>query len=83
MCAMTASTRLASKYLLRGVSWLLLAVAGLAFLVGGRAISEFGKTDRIVAEMEGIGLAIVTGGLGLVAKTAAENLDEDEDSSGQ
>jgi hypothetical protein len=83
MSAMTATTRLASRYLLRGVSWLLLAVAGIAFLVGGRAISEFGKTDRVLAEMEGLGLAIVTGGLGLVAKTAADNLDQDEDSLGR
>jgi hypothetical protein len=80
---MTASTTSTLKLLLRGVSWLLLAVAGFAFWVGDRAISEFAKTDRILAEMEGIGLAIVTGALGFVAKNAADHLDEGQDSSGQ
>ena len=80
---MSASTRSALKALLRGVSWLLLVVAGLAFLVGGRAISEFAKTDRILAEMEGILLAVVVGALGFAAKTAADNLDEGKDSSSQ
>src|SRR4029077_5645510 len=76
MSSMTASTRSALKVLLRGVSWLLLVVAGLAFWVGGWAISDFAKTDRIFAEMEGITLAVVVGGLGFAAKTAADNLDE-------
>jgi len=83
MSSLTASTRSALKALLRGVFWLLLVVAGLAFLVGGRASSEFAKTDRILAEMEGIALAVVVGALGFAAKTAADNLDEGKDSSGQ
>jgi len=58
-------------------------IAGLAFWAGGRAISGFGKTDRILAEMEGMALAVVTGALGFAAKTAADNLDEGKDSSGQ
>jgi hypothetical protein len=57
----------------------MLVVAGLAFWVGGRAISEFGKTDRILSEMEGVVLAVVAGGLGFAAKTAADVLDEGED----
>ena len=61
----------------------MLVVAGLAFWVGGRAISEFAKTDRILAEMEGITLAVVVGALGFAARTAADNLAEGEDSSGQ
>jgi hypothetical protein len=80
---MIASTTSALKLLLRGVAWLLFAVACFAFLVGGRAISEFTKTNRILAEMEGIGLAVVTGALGFLAKTVGKNLDEGEDSSGQ
>ena len=80
---MTASTRSALKAVLRGVSWLLLVVAGLAFWVGGRVITEFSKTDRMFAEMEGIGLAVVAGALGFAAKTEADNLDEGKDSSGQ
>jgi len=83
MSSRTASTRSALTVLLRGVSWLLLAVAGLAFWVGGRAISEFSKTDRIFAEMEGIALAVVVGALGFAAKTVADNLEEGKDSSSQ
>jgi hypothetical protein len=49
--------------------------------VGGRAISEFTRTDRILAEMMGLGLAAVTGALGFVAKTKADDLDADEDAS--
>jgi hypothetical protein len=60
-----------------------LSVAGLAFWVGGRAISEFTKTDRTLAEMLGIAIAFVSGMLGLVAKNTAEGLDEGEDSSAQ
>lgn len=78
---MTASTRLALASFLRGIAWSLFGVAGLAFWVGGRAISEFTRTDRILAEMMGLGLAAVTGALGFVAKTKADDLDADEDAS--
>jgi hypothetical protein len=57
-------------------------IAGLLFLVGGRAISEFTKTDCVLAEMLGIGMAFVFGIFGMVAKNAAYNLD-DEDSAGR
>jgi hypothetical protein len=70
------------KTLLRGVAQLLFVIAGLSFLVGGRAISIFAKTERVLAEAEGIGLAVVCGGLGFLAKSVGDNLD-DEDSSGQ
>jgi hypothetical protein len=49
----------------------------------GREVSAFAKTDRMFAEMEDIGLAVVVGALGFAAKTAADNLDEGKDSSGQ
>ena len=57
-------------------------IAGLLFFVGGRVISEFTKTDRVSAEMVGIGSAFVFGIFGMVAKNASDNLD-DEDSTGQ
>ena len=76
---MNASTKSAVKALLRGVSWILFVIAGFAFLVGGRAISEFAKTERVLAEMEGLGLAVVCGGLGLWAKSTADDFDEGED----
>jgi hypothetical protein len=81
--SMTRSTRSALKATLRGVSWLLLVVAGLTFWVGGRVIAEFAKTDWMFAEMEGISLAVAVGALGFAAKTAADNLDEERDLSGQ
>jgi len=70
------------KSLLKGVSQALFVLGGLMFLVGGRAISEFTKTERILAEMLGIGLAVVFVILGMVAKGAADNLD-DEDAASQ
>jgi len=68
------------KYVLRGVAQILFVAAGLSFLWGGRAISEFTKTERIPAEIEGIGLAFVTGALGFLAKNAADDVGESKDS---
>jgi hypothetical protein len=45
-----------------GLASILFAIAGLAFWVGSRTINEFAKTDRMLAEMEGIGLATLSGG---------------------
>lgn len=70
------------KPLLKGASQLLFVIAGSLFLVGGRAISEFTKTDRVLAEVLGIGLAVVFVVLGIVAKNAANDLDK-EDSAAQ
>jgi hypothetical protein len=75
---MHVSTRSTIKSLLRGVSWLLFVSAGLAFWWGGRAISESAKTERMLAEMEGITLAPVCAGLGALAKAAADHLDDGE-----
>jgi len=70
------------KPLLKGTSQVLFAIAGLLFLVGGRAITEFTKTDRVLAEFLGIGLAVVFVVLGFVAKNAADDLNG-EDSAAQ
>ncbi len=56
---------------------MLFVIAGLLFFVGGRAISAFTQTDRVSAEMLGIGSAFVFGIFGMVAKNASDNLDED------
>ena len=53
-------TRSFWKAFLHGLAWVLFAIAGLAFWVGGRAISEFGKIDRILAEMLGLLIAAAT-----------------------
>jgi hypothetical protein len=57
---------------------MLFGIAGLLFFVGGRAISEFTKTDRVLAEMLGIGLAVVFGIFGMAAKNAADNRDDED-----
>jgi hypothetical protein len=61
------------------VSWMLLATAGLSFWAGGRLVTEFAKTDRILGEMLGLIGAVVVGGIGFVVKSAADNLDPDGD----
>ena len=71
---MTTATRSFWKAFLHGLAWILLAIAGLAFWVGGRAISEFGKIDRILSEMLGLGIAFATGALGYILKTMADDL---------
>jgi hypothetical protein len=75
---MNPSTRSTLKSFLQGIAWLLFAIAGLSFWVGGRALSEFTKTERTLAEMEGIGVAVVCAALGAWAKAAGDDSDEDE-----
>lgn len=68
------------KTFLHGVAWILFAIAGLAFWIGGRAISEFGKIDRMLSEMLGLGIAFATGALGYILKTKADDLGTEQDS---
>ncbi len=75
---MNAAARSAAILLLRGVAWVFFALAGLAFWFGGRAISEFGKTDRLLAEMEGLALILLFMGLGAIAEMAKNRLEEGE-----
>jgi len=79
----TAATRSFWKDFLQGLAWVLFAIAVLAFWVGGSAISEFGKIDRIVAEMLGLLIAAATGALGYVLKNFSDDLGSDQDSPGQ
>ena len=55
---------------------------GPAILVGGRAIFAFTKTEPVLAEMEGIGPGVVCGALALAAKSAEDDSNDGEDSSG-
>ena len=52
---------------------------GSIVLGGGRLVTEFAKTDRILGEMLGLIGAVVVGGIGFVVKSAADNLDPDGD----
>jgi hypothetical protein len=80
---MTAVTKSVLKVLLNGLAGILFAIAALAFWVGGRAISEFGRIDRILSEMLGLGIAVATGALGYILKTTADDLPGDADSPNQ
>jgi hypothetical protein len=75
---MKPTIKSAVKLLLQGVAWLLFAIAVLTFWLGGSVISVFAKTDRILAEMEGTGVAVLFAGLGTVAMFAEDHLEEDE-----
>jgi hypothetical protein len=57
-------------------------LAGFAFFFGGRAIAEFTTTKRLLAEVEGMGLAVLLGIIGFVVKRAADNLSDDKNASG-
>lgn len=80
---MTTATRSGLKGLFLGLSGLLLGIAGVSFWVGGRSISEFGKVDRVLAELLGLSIAFVTGALGYILKKVADGLAQSEDSAGQ
>ena len=68
-----------AKHALRGLSWLLFVVAGLLFWVGGRAISEFAKVERILAEFMGLLLAAGFTALGAIVKSSAGADEEDDE----
>ena len=68
------------KALLKGTSQLLFVLAGSLFFVGGLVINALTKTDRATAEMIAIAMAFVLAIFGVVAKNAADNV-EDEDPS--
>jgi hypothetical protein len=60
------------RRILQVVSKGLFGVAGLLFLFGGRAIQEFRHIDRMVAEMEGLGLCATVACLGIGVGAAAD-----------
>ena len=69
------------KALLQGLGWLLIVIGGLSFWVGGRALSEFGKIDRILGEMLGLIFAVACIAVGYVLKSFGEpdSAVEDQD----
>jgi len=71
------------KAFLHGLSWLFLGVAGMAFWAGGRAIHEFGKVDRLLAELIGLSIAVVMGAIGFVLKRTADGINTAEEQSDQ
>lgn len=65
--------RTGMKYFLRSLSSFLAVIAGLLFFFGGRAIHEFGKVGRSLAEILGIGLAFAC----LIAIAISKHVIED------
>jgi hypothetical protein len=68
-------TRSTLKYFLQGVSTVLIAIGGMSFFFGGRAIHVFGAVDRTLAEIIGIGVAFLCFILGVVAKYKIEDIE--------
>jgi hypothetical protein len=62
---------------LKGLVPVLLAIAGLLFLYGGRAIHEFWGVDRLFAEIIGLSLSVGFGIVGLVFKNMAGSDESD------
>ena len=59
------------KPIVNGLSWLLIAIGGLSFWVGGRALHEFAGIDGVIAEVEGLAGAAVLIALGAGLRVAA------------
>jgi hypothetical protein len=71
---MTISAKPVLNSVLRKVSQILFVAVLFVFYGGGRAIHEFAAQDRILAEMEGIGLAIALGAAGRPGKPLCASL---------
>lgn len=69
----TTKARLAS--LLNVAAYLLFVIAGMAFWFGGGLIHAVVQRDRVPAEAEGLGLAMLFGGIGALVKTIATRLE--------
>lgn len=65
--------------MLRGIARVFFVAAVVAFGFGGGVIhAVVPRTDRILAEIEGTGLAALCLGLGAIAKGAEEHLETGE-----
>jgi len=60
----------AMKLAVIGISWVLIAVGGMLFFIGGRALHELAGVDRLIAEIEGLAAAVVLVGLGAGIRVA-------------
>lgn len=73
---MNATTKASLGSLLNGAAWLFFGAGGLLFWFGGGLIHAIAQTERLLAEMEGIGLAMLFGIAGAIAKGVAIRLEE-------
>jgi hypothetical protein len=72
---MHATTKASLALLLNRVAYLFFVIAGIAFWFGGGLIHTMLQTDRVPSEAEGIGLAVLLGGIGAIVKTIATRLE--------
>jgi hypothetical protein len=76
---MNFSRRTKARSLLRGIAWLFFAIAGLAFWFGHGVIhAVVPRTDRILAEIKGMALALLCLGPGAIAKGIEDRLEAGE-----
>jgi hypothetical protein len=62
--------------LLKAFATACFVIGGIAFLFGGVVIYIVAKTDRVLAEMGGIGLTVLFFIIGALAQFTADRLDE-------
>ena len=74
-CPMNSTTKAGLASLLNGAAYLFFVIAGMAFWFGGGLIHAVVQTERLLAEAEGIGLAALFGGIGVLVKTIATRLE--------
>jgi hypothetical protein len=65
--------------LLRGAAWFFGISAALSFWAGGRALNEFAKLDRTVAEMAGIALSVLLAVFAVALKGLADRVETHDD----
>ena len=64
--------------MLNGTATLFFAMAGLAFFFGGGLISAITQAERLLGEVEGMGLTVLLAAIGLIAKMVATRLEGDD-----
>jgi hypothetical protein len=79
--SMNSAARPKLVFLFHGAVRVLLALTGIAFLAGSGLIHALTDTDRVLAEMEGIALAALFLGLGLIIKMCGDRIEEGDSST--
>jgi hypothetical protein len=74
-----SSDRSLTPLLLRGAAWLFGVLAALSFWVGGRALHEFAKLDRMIGEMGGFALTALFAVFAVVLRGIAERVETHDD----
>ncbi len=74
---MTDDTKSTISGFLKLIAWLFFGAAAVSAWAGGKIISEFSGSDRLLGEMGGMGLAVVLMAAGAVTKHYGDQLEED------